>query len=89
MKGHIHSRQLIRRYTLLHPLDENLELANRLRTRASSAMADARSFEVAIEVLHAIDLLCDSLVVVFSAVRKDEMIGQTVPCDQLAVASFK
>ena len=89
MKCHVHSGQFIRRYTLLDPLDESLEFANRLWTRASSAMGYSRSFEVAVEVLNTFNLLCDSLVVVFGPVREDELISQTVPSDELAVAGFK
>jgi hypothetical protein len=52
-------------------------------------MGDSRSFEVAIEVLYTIDLVVDSLIVVFCAVREDEIIGQTVPSDQLAFTGFE
>ena len=89
MESHVHSGQFIRRYALLDPLDKSFELANRLWARASSTMANSRSFEVAIEVLHTLDLLCYSIVVVFSAVGENEVIGQTMPSDQLAVTSFE
>ena len=89
MKSHVHSGQFIRRYALLDPLDKSLELANRLWARASSTMANSRGFEIAIEVLHISDFLANSLVVILSAVREDEVIGQAVPGDQLAVASFE
>lgn len=89
MKGHIHSSQLIGRYTMLDPLDESLELVNRLWARTCTAVADSRSLKVAVKVLHIVDLLCDPLIVVLGAVGEDHLIGQTVPSDQLAIASFE
>src|SRR5688572_4372909 len=82
-------RQRFRRLAVLHPGEQRLHQTGRLRTGATGAMRDTGRHEESNELrrlLRAAHLLLHARVVVDAAFSGDQLVGPSVPDDDLAAA---